>query len=258
MSHDLDRRLCEAEAAQRVALPRWHDQLHAAIGEGDAGGIAALLGVPTRRQVLRVGGLGIAGAALLAACSDAGDSAGPDRPALTTTTTAPDARSDPETDVVLANTALSLEILAIDAYRVAGELGLVTSSAVAEAFAMFQAHHAAHRDVLAGVVEAAGAEPFATPNPVVKVAFVEPGLQGAATEGDLVRLAYDLEHAAAQTYVWATGTLSTAELRGTAMSIGAVESRHAAVLDALGELAEGSPARYPSTNPLPVDALVEG
>jgi hypothetical protein len=159
---------------------------------------------------------------------------------------------------VLANTAVSLEVLAIDAYRIAGELGLVTSAPVSEAFAMFQAHHAAHRDVLVGLVEAAGGVPFTTPNPVVRVEVVEPALQGAATEGDLVRLAHDIERSAAQAYVWSTGTLSTAELRGTAMSIGAVESRHAAILAALGELAVESPARYPAGNPLPLDAIVEG
>lgn len=257
MTQDLGRRLEEAERAQRAALPRWQDHLHAARSDGGTGGLAALLGVPTRRQVLRIGGFGIAGTAVLAACSG-DDDAADDPPVGSPTTTQPETRSGPESDVVLVNTAISLEVLAVDAYRIAGERGLVTSAAVSEAFAMFQAHHAAHRDVLVGLVEAAGGVPFTTPNPVVRVEIVDPGLQGAATEGDLVRLAHDIERASAQTYVWATGTLSTAELRGTAMSIGAVESRHAAVLDALGELAVESPARYPEANPLPLDSLVEG
>jgi len=261
MRRTLGRRLRDAEGAQRDALPRWEEALHRAVGSSPGTGdvLPGLLGVPTRRQVLRIGGLAIAGAAVLGACSD--DEAGRERALPTSTTTTAPAEvlaPGPDTDVVLVNTALSLEVLAIDAYRRAGELGLVTSSPVVEAFAMFQAHHDAHRDVLAGVIEAAGAEPFAVPNPVVRVAFVDPGLQGATTEGDLVRLAHDIERAAAQTYVWATGTLSTADLRGTAMSIGAVESRHAAVLDAIGELAEEAPARSPRTNPLPTDALVEG
>ncbi|HEX4901991.1 MAG TPA: ferritin-like domain-containing protein [Acidimicrobiales bacterium] len=259
MTRGLGRDLRAAQLAQARALPRWLEALHGAVGGEGTGDLARLIGVPTRRQVLRIGGLGIAGAALLAACSDEGDPEPPERRPGTTSTTLPDGPSaGPDADIVLLNTALSLEVLAIDAYRRAGETGLVGSAAVTDAFAMFQAHHAAHRDALIGVVEAAGVEPFAIPNPVVRVAFVDPELQAAVAEGDLVRLAHDIERAAAQTYVWATGTLSTADLRGRAMSIGAVEARHAAVLDAIGELAEESPARLPRTNPLPADALVEG
>jgi len=257
---DVDRGLRAAERAQAAALPTWVRQLEEAVlrDRRPPDQVAALLGVPTRRQVLRVGGAAIAGALVLGACSgDDGPEASPRR---TTSTTEPEAAATPgpELDLVLANTATSLEALAVDAYGRALSSGLVERASVRDALTMFQAHHAAHRDALAAVVEAAGEEPFTIPNPVVRAAFVDPGLASAAAEGDLIRLAHDIEQAAAQTYVHATGVLSTAALRGTTSSIAAVEARHAAVLYALGELADERPARYPSTNPLPADALVTG
>lgn len=259
--HDLDRRLRAADRAHEAALPAWRRLLARALD--DDGGLttdekASLLGVATRRQVLRVGGLAIAGSAVLAACGgdDGGDDARTERPSPTTQPTGPGGPPGPELDVVLANTALSLEVLAVDTYQVGLDVGLVQTAPVREAVLMFQAHHAAHRDALIAVVQAAGVEPFTTANPVVKAAFVDPALYSAAGEGDLVRLARDVEQAAAQTYVYAAGTLSTAELRWQAMSIGGVEARHAAVLDAIGELSDEQPARYPSTNPLPRDAMV--
>jgi len=261
---ELDRRLRAAERAQQEVLPAWRRQLEAALGGDErrpAAEVAALLGVPTRRQVLRLGGLAIAGGAVLAACSSS-DGDGDDGAARPTgrssSTTAPDAtdRPGPELDLVLANTAISLEALAVGAYGTALASGLVERPPVRDALTMFQAHHAAHRDALVAVVEAAGEEPFTTPNPVVRAAFVDPRLASAAAEADLVRLAYDIEQAAAQTYVHATGSLSTVELRATSASIAAVEARHAAILDALGGLAGERPARYPTTNPLPADALV--
>jgi rubrerythrin len=257
----LSRRLRDAERAQRGSVPAWQDRLHRMVDRRRVGSdeLTCVLGLPSRRDVLRIGGLGIAGSALLAACG--GDDGG-DARTDPSTKNAPAATDEldpgPETDRVLLNTALSLEVLAVDAYRRMGELGLVESASIRDAFAVFAAHHAEHRDVLAGVVQAAGVEPFLVPNPAVRVAFVDPALLGATVQGDLVRLAHDLERAAAQTYVHATGVLSTVEQRGQAMAIGAVEARHAAILDSLGELATEKPARYPTEYPLPQESRLEG
>src|SRR5688500_6436398 len=74
---ELRRRLVEADQVQREVLPRWRAQLTRLFGPGDRGRghrmptavRAELLGVPGRRQFLRIGGTTIAGAAVLAACA---------------------------------------------------------------------------------------------------------------------------------------------------------------------------------------------
>ena len=70
-----------------------------------------------------------------------------------------------------------------------------------------------------------------------------------------MNLALALEEAAAQTYVFAGGALSTPALRSTIMTIGGVEARHAAVLrmaalgqsplDVFPDVAASSPATTP-------------
>lgn len=256
------RHLREVVDEHRTVAPRWRELL-LRVFSGDepqaTAHKAALLGVPTRRQVLRVGGIGIAGAAVLAACSE-------DGPADQSPSTAPVDEGDDDDevvedegrDVVLANTALSLEVLVIDTYRFVLDSELLTTSVLRDAAELFGQHHAEHRDALVAVVEAAGGQPFTTANAVVKAATVDPLLLAATSEGDVVRLAHDLEQAAAQTYVHAAAALSTAELRATAVRIAGVESRHAAVLDALGELSNSKPATYPAENPLPLEATVTG
>lgn len=216
-----------------------------------------LLAVPSRRHVLRIGGLGIISASLLAACGDDDDAEPPPDTSPREDDEVAEA-SGPGMDVVLANTALSLEILAVDAYQIIIESPLVETAAFVDAATLFQSHHAEHRDALVATVEAVEATPFTTANPVVKAALVDPLVFAAAGEGDLIRLAYDLEQAAAQTYVYAATALSTPRLRSTVMTIGGIASRHATILDALGELGNERPAFLPSTNPLPEDAMVTG
>jgi hypothetical protein len=252
---EIDRQLLQVERAQRDAMPRWRELLER-VFSGDErlspAEKAELLGVPARRQVLRVGGISIAGAALLAACGDDDDAA------ESSDTTAPDSTGSAEMDLVLANTAISLEILAVDTYQAAIESGLVTTPAVGDAAALFQSHHAQHRDALVGVVQGAGATPVSSANQVVKDAVVQPALAVATAEADVVRLAYDLEMAAAQTYVFAATSLSTPQLRSTIMTIGGIESRHATILEMTGALGEPKPAFFPSTNPLPEGAVISG
>jgi hypothetical protein len=256
------RHLRDLDDEHRATAPRWRDLLLRVFGGDEpltTADKAALLGVPTRRQILRVGGIGLAGAAVLAACSE--DDLGDQPPS-----TAPvDERDDDDEviedegrDMVLANTAISLEVLVIDTYRFVLDSELLPTAVLREAVELFGQHHAEHRDALVAVVEAAGEEPFTTANPVVKAATVDPLLLAAASEGDVVRLAHDLELSAAQTYVHAAAALSTAELRATAVRIAGVESRHASVLDAVGQLSNSKPATYPAVNPLPIEAMVTG
>ncbi len=244
---------------------------------------AALLGVPApgRRDLFKMGGLTILGAAVLAACgSDSTDTAATNaattvgaapetQPAATepaatdaaaptdaATTAAPKSTdaAAPNQDIVLAKTAASLEKLAVDAYGKAA--GLIKTPAVLDAAKMFAGHHQMHLDALNGVITGAGAQAITEMNQAVFDALVAPALEKAKTEADAVMLALALEEAAAQTYVFAGGALSTAALRSTIMTIGGVEARHAAVLRMAAlaqsplEIFPSQRAFFPGDNPL--------
>lgn len=227
---------------------------------------ARVLGVPLRRA--SVAGGGLAGAALLASCGDDGDdsSGASSTSAATATTAAPATTLAPTTgasasmDLVLAKTAASLEALAIAAYDTAIGSGLVKTAAIGDAAKLFRSHHQAHLDALNGVITQAGAAKVVEPNAAVKKAIVDPAVAAAKAEADIVKLAFDLEDAAAQTYVFAATQLTKASLRSTIMTIGGIEARHRALLAVLAQgkaPADVFPAGFfKATNPLPADALV--
>jgi hypothetical protein len=201
---------------------------------------ASFLGVPNRRQFLRIGGLTIAGSALLVACGDdENDSASTTTAAAggsstttagdgSTTTTNPMAGSD--MDLTLLRTASSIEALAVAAYQAGIDSGLVTDSAVADAAVLFQSQHMDHGAALEAQTTSLGGEAYTEPNPYLKENVVDPALAEVTDQLSVVRLALDLENAAAQTYTLAGGLLSTPTLRQIIMSIGGVEARHLAVL----------------------------
>lgn len=229
---------------------------------------ARLLGVPARRQFLRFGGLAITGAALLAACGDdSGGSAATTTAAGSPTTTMGASTTTGATsnaaamDLMLAKTAASLEALAVATYDTAVKSGLVKTAAIGDAAKLFQAHHQAHLDALNAVVVQSGATKITEPNAAVKKAVVDPQVQNARTEADIVALAFALEDAAAQTYVFAATQLSKPALRSTIMTIGGVEARHRAILGFVAQ-AKTPAAIFPSgffkaDNPLPADALIK-
>jgi len=240
---EVRRRLRAVDRMNTSVMPRWRDALDRLMGDDrlSADSKASILGVPSpnRRDLFKIGGASILGAALLAACgSDAADApSSPVVPATqpidtgTPTTTATPTTSvngSADMDLVLARTAASLEKLAVDTYGTAA--GLITTPAVLAAATMFAGHHQMHLDALNGVLMGAGAQPITEMNQPVYDALVKPALEAAKTEMDAVNIALSLEEAAAQTYVYAGGTLSTPSLRSTIMTIGGVEARHAAVL----------------------------
>ena len=159
-------------------------------------------------------------------------------------------------DLALARTAASLEKLAVDTYQTGIDSGLVTTMAIADAATLFQSHHQDHLDALNAVITDAGGEAVTEPNEAVFEALIEPAVTAATAEADIAQIAFDLESAAAQTYVYAGGQLSTPVLRSTIMTIGGIEARHAAVLQvvALGaapaEVFPGERGFYPGDNPL--------
>jgi len=259
LNHDeMRRELRSIDAEHRAAMPRWASALRRIVGGGtplSTDEKAALLGVPSpgRRQLFKLGGTAIVGAAVLAACGSDDDEG-------TTTTTAAAGggamEEDPSMDLALARTAASLEQLAVDVYQTAIDSGLVTTAAIADAAVLFQSHHQEHLAALNAAISGAGGEEVTEMNQAVFDALVAPALEGLADEPGVVQLAYDLEAAAAQTYVFAGGALSVPALRSTIMTIGGIEARHAAVLQVAAQAASpldvfpDGRAFFPGDNPL--------
>ena len=231
---ELRRELRAIDEDNKAAMPRWYSALRQIVGGGtelSTDEKAALLGVPSpgRRQLFKVGGATIIGAAVLAACGSDDEDSSTGTSAAGTDDTGGDMGGD-NMDLPLARTAASLEKLAVDTYQLGIDSGLVTTMAIADAAKLFQEHHQEHLAALNGAIRGAGGEEVTEQNEAVFKALVEPAATAAKSEADIVALAFDLESAAAQTYVFAGGALSLPELRSTIMTIGGIEARHAAVL----------------------------
>jgi len=286
-NHDLNndeirRQLRAVDRMNSTVMPHWRTALARLIGDDQlsTNDKATMFGVPSpnRRDLFKLGGATVLGAALLAACgSDSADAPAATNSSATTpagttaattvpsttvavtqpadTTSAPTTAADSaSTDLVLARTAASLEKLAVDTYGAAG--GLITTPAILAAATMFAGHHQMHLDALNAVITGAGGKAITEMNQAVYDALVKPAITAAKTETDAVTIALALEEAAAQTYVYAGGALSTTALRSTIMTIGGVEARHAAVLR-MAALAQspldvfpGQRGFWPGDNPL--------
>jgi hypothetical protein len=253
---ELRRELKAIDADNQAAMPRWYDALRQIVGSDakmSTDEKAALLGVPApgRRSFFKLGGATIIGAAVLAACGDTNDSGASDK---STTSSMDDAGG--EMDLALARTAASLEKLAVDTYQTGIDSGLVTTMAIADAATLFQSHHQDHLDALNAVISDAGGDEVTEPNDAVFKALVQPAVTAAKAEQDIVKIAVDLENAAAQTYVFAGGQLGTPTLRSTIMTIGGIEARHAAILQiaaqgaAPADVFPGGRGFFPGDNPL--------
>ena len=257
---ELRRQLRDVDTEQLTIAKPWREALHR-IFDPDSGidtGIKArILGVPGRRDFLKLGGGAVIGAAVLAACgSDSGKGT-----AASTASSGVASSVAGVNDLTLAKTAASLEALAIATYDTAINSGTVTTAAVADAAKLFKDHHQQHMDALNSVITSVGAEAVTTPNAAVQSALVDPVVADAMLdEARIVELAYELEDIAAQTYVYATTAITSAALRSTLMTISGVEARHKAILGSLVQHKTPSMiipvAFYPSESPLPVTAII--
>lgn len=245
---ELRRQMRDIDDANRAIMPKWRRALHQLLHPDSkltSDAKAALLGVPSpgRRQLFRVGGATILGAAVLAACGD-DDQSGTAETGNGPSTTGGSAAGRGSMDLTLAKTAVSIENLAVAAYTTAIDSGLVTDQTVADAAATFRDHHQAHADALNGVVTGAGQSAITEPNAVLFDALVQPVLDAGPTQESIVMLAYDLETAAVQAYTFASGNLSTPQLRSTIMTIGGIEARHAAILKMVAQAAPPNDVFY--------------
>lgn len=230
-SDHLRREAADTQVEHRRAMIRMREAVRRAFG-GDrrvpmqAKRDFAIDGI-NRRRFIQIGGVTIASAAILAACSDSddddssgggGDGGGNG-----------DGAQGSDTDITILRTASSLEELAVAIYQTAIDSGLVTTMAVVDAATLFQSQHQEHAALFEGATEDAGGEPFTEPNPAV-MEQLQPAIDALADETGVVQLAYDLENVAAQTYQSAVGAFTDASFNVATMSVGGVEARHAAVL----------------------------
>lgn len=133
----------------------------------------------------------------------------------------------------IAAFAESVELTAVAAYDAAVASGLVTTKAIADAAITFQGHHQEHA---AAFGAAAGSGATGKLNSKL-LAALQPSLAAAKTESDVVRIAFDLEGAAAATYLFALGALTSVPALQLTASILPVEAQHQTVLGSVLGLA---------------------
>ncbi len=129
-------------------------------------------------------------------------------------------------DAGIAAFAQSVELTAVAAYTAAASSGLITTKAVLAAATAFAGHHTEHA---AAFGAAAGKSATNKLNKILLDAL-SPSLGAATTENDVLKIAYDLENAAAATYLFALGALTTQAALQLTASILPIEAQHAVVL----------------------------
>ena len=202
----------------------------------DAGTKADLVlpGGVNRRKFLQIGGLTVATAAVFAACGsddEEGTSVAGDAGDSNTGEGSADGKGS-ASDIKILRTASSLEVLAVDVYQKAIDSGLVKTAAVGDAAKLFQAQHKEHAELFEGATKKLGGEPFDKANPVV-LQSLQPMIAALRDEMGVLKLAYDLERAAAATYFSTVGAFTDLTLNQAAMSVGGVEARHVAILGSI-------------------------
>ncbi len=235
---ELRRQVAESKRDHAESLPRFREALKVLFDRDrsperhDEAAKSALLGIPSRRTFLTIGGVGLASSAILVGCGQpkapetiAQTGTTPLQP-LDTTTTAP---GSPEMDLTLLRTSSSIETLAISTYQTALDSGAL-SGQVKSAVALFQSQHEDHLNLLKTITSDAGGTPYTDPNFYLKYEVVDPTVKTTKSQSQWLALATTLENTAAQTYNLAGGTMTTPTLRASLMSIGATEARHLTVL----------------------------
>ncbi len=205
-----------------------------------------------RRNLLRIGGLSAAGAALLAACG------GTDSPGIARVGSAPVTTKLPDpvvNDGVLLRTAASLERSVINVYSTLLDAGFLSAD-VAGVAERFRDDHSAHAEALDALTTGLGSKPFTCGNPRIEelvIPAIVAAITGDSSAGispsddptrDALNVAHALENLATETYQSFLTQLSLPELRREAMLIAAQEARHSSLL-ALA--ITGRPAGYVQT-----------
>jgi nitroreductase len=232
LNDELRRQARATQDAHAAAMRPFRNALNRVFGERGATADAKrhlMLPGLDRRGFLRIGGVTIAGAAILAACGgDDDDSTGATSAAAGASSPTSASGSNAQ-DATILRTASSIEALAVAAYQKGIDSGLVTTPAVADAAKLFQSQHQEHLDYFVSLTEKAGGQAFRDPNPAI-LEQLQPTIAALSDEQGVVQLAHDLEVAAAETYQSNVAMFKDATLNVAIMSVGGVEARHVAVL----------------------------
>lgn len=130
-------------------------------------------------------------------------------------------------DVGILNYALGLEHEAIGAYQVAAGSDLLSEGAL-DAATVFLGHHQQHRDTLASVVSKMGGTPVTAKSNAAYAAKLDLG--SLKSEGEVLKLAQELERQAADAYIGAVPKFGSGDLAHAAARISADEVMHYTVL----------------------------
>jgi hypothetical protein len=241
-SDELRRITRESEELNRDAMPCYDAALTRLI-EDESSPDGALgdvvLGDFNRRNFLRIGGLTILGGAIMAVTGPELVAAAATRTATKTPTTAkPNTTMAPVVtkapakstakatmDVSILRTASSIEELAVAAYQIAIDSGLVKTAAIGDAAKYFQAQHREHSGLFQSLTKKAGGAAFTTANPALLKAL-DPQIKALKDEMGIVAFALSLEQIAASTYQSNVGMFTDTTLNKAIMTVGGVEARH--------------------------------
>ena len=261
INHDeVRRQLRESADEHDEAMPRFREALRRLFdprSKATDDDKAALLGVPSRRSLLTLGGAAVAGSALVACTSPAkkqlaetGDTPVP----VSSTTVAP---GSADMDLTLLRTAQSFEVLLVKTYDAAVSGGSLTTPSVLDAAKLFGSQHQQHADLLSSTITGLGGTPFDKPNDYMQIAVTTPGLAAITDEASAAKFFAELENTAAQTYTQSGQVLTSAALRGTAMSIAATEARHLTVWYGVQQLNPTPLPFFPTRDAIVPDAYID-
>ncbi len=216
-----------------------------------------------RRQALKIGGLSVSLAALVAACGDISGDETPGRVGNAPVVTSP---PDYEVnDAVLLRTASSLELTAVAVYEAAQSLGILDDDLAALVERLIE-DHTATAARMGELTEAAGGTAWTSTNPWIMERSVEPiiasilapqvltNADGEVEEEvertseeiglDVVDFAITLENMASATHQTLTSLLSESDQRVAVANASTGEARNSAtlVLEVFGTARRVSPA----------------
>lgn len=176
--------------------------------------------------------------------------------------TSPVAAADAGMDVAAAQTAASLENLAITVYNKAAGLPFMKNipapagpTVVAFVTKTVQQHTDHAKAFNAAAVQLGGKAQTGVDTTVLN-AVVNPALPTLKTPLDVVKFAAQLELVAAETYAAETASVTDKNLRNTFASIAGVENQHRAILLAVGALLAANKPNLIKLGP-PADQLPE-
>jgi hypothetical protein len=227
--------------ALKVSLAEWTEDIHAQGDAGRDGDAAQRLLFDRRRFLTRAAGTagGVAGVALLAACSSSGSSSSAPASASASATGSAAAAGGGEGqalsgDLQAVAMAASLENSGIATYQAgikaatAGRLGPVPPAVVTFAETAM-AQHEDHQKAWNAVLTAAGKQPVTAVDPVLQPT-INAAFAKVTTVTGLAELALVVENTAGETYQNALSVIKSPAGIKTAASIQPVEFQHAAIL----------------------------